>query len=195
MKLLVQAVGENVEYVIVGLIGLMLGYGVWVFNRLVSDRNLVAQAFADIDVQLKRRADLVPQLVETVKAYAAYERQTLQAVVELRARASALAERERRPSASRFGTESELGASLKRLILLQESYPQLKADQNFRDLSAKLVGVEDQLQHARRFYNGAVKQYLTRMQTFPDIIVARLLAFRSAAFFGTDDRAAVQVSL
>ena len=116
----------------------MLGYGVLVFNRLVSDRNLVAQAFADIDVQLKRRADLVPQLVETVKGYAAYERQTLQAVVELRARASALAEQERRPSASRFGAESELGASLKKLILLQENYPQLKADQNFRDLSAEI---------------------------------------------------------
>ena len=183
------------EYVIVGLIGLILGYGVWVFNRLVSDRNLVAQAFADIDVQLKRRADLVPQLVETVKGYAAYERQTLQAVVELRARASALAERERRPSASRFGTETELGASLKKLMLLQENYPQLKADQNFRDLSAKLVDIEDQLQHARRFYNGAVKQYMTRVQTFPDIIVARLFAFRSAAFFETDERAAVQVSL
>jgi LemA protein len=183
------------EYVIVGLVGLVLAYGIWLFNRLVSDRNLVAQAFADIDVQLKRRADLVPQLVETVKAYAAYERQTLQAVVELRARATGLAERERRPSASRFGTESELGASLKKLVLLQESYPQLKADQNFRDLSGKLVEVEDQLQHARRFYNGAVKQYVTRIQTFPDIIVARLLAFRTEAFFETDDRDAVKVAL
>jgi len=183
------------EYVIVVVALIALAYGIWIFNRLISDRNLVAQAFADIDVQLKRRADLVPQLVETVKGYAAYERQTLQAVVEVRARAGALAERERRPSASRFDAESELGASLKKLILLQESYPQLKADQNFRDLSAKLVDVEDQLQHARRFYNGAVKQYVTRLQTFPDIIVARLLAFRSAAFFETDDRAAVQVSL
>jgi LemA protein len=185
----------NLEYVIVVVALIVVAYGIWIFNRLISDRNLVAQAFADIDVQLKRRADLVPQLVETVKGYAAYERQTLQAVVELRARAGALAEGERRPSASRFGAESELGASLKKLILLQESYPQLKADQNFRDLSAKLVDVEDQLQHARRFYNGAVKQYVTRLQTFPDIIVARLLAFRSAAFFETDDRAAVQVSL
>ena len=94
------------EYVIVVVALIALAYGIWIFNRLVSDRNLVAQAFADIDVQLKRRADLVPQLVETVKGYAAYERQTLQAVVELRARAGALAEGERRPSASRFGAES-----------------------------------------------------------------------------------------
>ena len=181
------------EYVIVVLAVIALGYGVWVFNRLVSDRNLVAQAFADIDVQLKRRADLVPQLVETVKAYAAYEQQTLQTVVELRTRATAFTER--RPSASRFSAETELGASLKKLILLQESYPALKADQNFRDLAAKLVDTEDQLQHARRFYNGAVKQYVTRLQTFPDLVVARLFMFRSAAFFETDDRAAVQVAL
>jgi LemA protein len=192
----VRAVSEApVEYAVVAIAILALAWGIWVFNRLISDRNLVAQAFADIDVQLKRRADLVPQLVETVKAYAAYERQTLQAVVELRARASALADRERRPSASRFSAETELGASLKKLILLQESYPALKADQNFRDLSAKLVDVEDHLQHARRFYNGAVKQYLTRMQTFPDVVVAKLFAFRDAAFFETEDRAAVQVSL
>jgi len=133
--------------------------------------------------------------VETVRGYAAYAGQTLQAVVELRARASGLADSERRPSASRFNAETELGASINKLILLQENYPALKADQNFRDLSAKLVDVEDHLQHARRFYNGAVKQYLTRLQTFPDIIVARLFAFRDAAFFETDDRAPVQVSL
>jgi len=172
---------------------LALIWGVRVFNRLVSDRNLVAQAFADIDVQLKLRADLVPQLVEAVKAYAAYERQTLQAVVEMRARAAALSDG--RPNATRFGAETELGVSLKKLLLLQESYPALKADQNFRDLSAKLVGVEDQLQHARRFYNGAVKQYVTRVQTFPDLVVARLFAFRPAAFFETADRAAVPVAL
>jgi len=98
----------NLEYVIVVVLLITLACGIWIFNRLVSDRNLVAQAFADIDVQLKRRADLVPQLVETVKAYAAYEQQTLQAVVELRARASTLADKERRPSASRFSAETEL---------------------------------------------------------------------------------------
>jgi LemA protein len=181
------------EYVVGIIVLLAFVWAIWTFNRLVSDRNLVAQAFADIDVQLKRRADLVPQLVEAVKGYAAYERQTLQAVTELRTRAAALAERG--PSASRFGAETELGAALGKLMLLQENYPALKADQNFRDLAAKLVDVEDHLQHARRFYNGAVKQYLTRLQTFPDLIVARLFAFREAAFFETDDRAAVQVAL
>jgi LemA protein len=183
-----------VEFLLVALAVVVSGWGIWVFNRLVHDRNLVAQAYADIDVQLKRRADLVPQLVEAVRAYAAHERQTLQAVTELRARATAEAARSG-PSAARFGAERELGASLQKLVLLQENYPGLRADENFRDLAAKLVATEDQLQYARRFYNGAVKQYLTRLQTFPDLFIARVFAFREAAFFETDDRAPVQVAL
>jgi len=172
-------------------------YGVWVFNRLVADRNLVAQAFADIDVQLKRRADLVPRLVEVVRAYAAYERATLEAVVELRAQAqqAAASEAPRSSHAQRLAAETQLGSALARVLLLQENYPALKADANFRDLSAKLVDVEDQLQYARRFYNGAVKQFATRLQTFPELIVARLFAFRAPVFFETDERDAVQVKL
>jgi LemA protein len=180
-----------------GLIVAAGAYGVWVFNRLVADRNLVAQGFADIDVQLKRRADLVPRLVEVVRGYAAYERATLEAVVGLRAQARQAAERDA-PAGShgeRLAVEAQLGGALARVLMLQESYPQLKADANFRDLSAKLVEVEDQLQYARRFYNGAVKQYATRLQTFPELIVARLFAFRAPAFFEAEDRAAVQVQL
>jgi LemA protein len=192
---IVRATWEKpLGFALAALAVVLLGWVIWAFNRLVHDRNLVSQAFADIDVQLKRRADLVPQLVEAVRAYAAYERQTLQAVTELRARATAEAARGG-PSTARFGIERELGAWLHKLVVLQESYPGLKADQNFRDLAAKLVDAEDQLQYARRFYNGAVKQYLTRLQSFPDLIVARLFAFREAVFFETDDRAPVQVTL
>jgi LemA protein len=183
------------DIVLVAFALVVLVWGIWTFNRLVHDRNLVAQAYADIDVQLKRRADLVPPLVEAVRAYAAFERQTLQAVTELRARAAAEAARDGGASAARFDAERDLGASLQRLLVLQENYPGLRADGNFRDLAARLVEIEDHLQYARRFYNGAVKQYLTRLQTFPDLVVARLFAFRTAAFFETDDRAAVQVSL
>jgi LemA protein len=180
----------------IGLVALaVLAWGIWVFNRLVHDRNLVAQAFADIDVQLKRRADLVPRLVEVVRGYAAHERATLDAVTELRSRAAGLASRAAGPDSARFAAESGLGAALQRLMVLQENYPTLKADANFRDLSSKLVEVEDQLQYARRFYNGAVKQYVTRLQSFPDLVIARALGFRPAAFFETDDRAAVQVAL
>ena len=174
------------------VLSLLALYGAWVFNRLVSDRNLVRQAFADIDVQLKRRADLVPRLVEVVKAYAAYERATLTAVTELRSRIDAT---QAGPSTRRFELESGLGDALSRLIVLQEKYPQLKADAQFRDLAARLVEVEDHLQYARRFYNGAVKQYATRLQMFPELLVARLFAFKPAAFFASDERAAVQVQL
>ncbi len=184
-------------WIVSGVIAVAVFYGVWIFNRLIADRNQVAQGFADIDVQLKRRADLVPQLVEAVRGYAAYERATLEAVTALRAQAQLAAEhdRPRGSHAERLAAEAQLGSALGRLLLLQESYPQLKADANFRDLAAKLVEVEDHLQYARRFYNGAVKQYVTRLQRFPDLIVARLFAFRPAAFFETDDRASVPVQL
>jgi len=164
--------------------------GAWLYNRLVADRNQARQGYADIDVQLKRRADLVPQLVEAVRGYAAYEKALLTAVTELRADALRT-----EPVAERFGLERALGRQLKQLVLLQENYPQLKADANFRDLSAKLVEVEDQLQYARRFYNGAVKQYLTRLESFPDLLVARLFGFEPMPFFESDERDAVKVDL
>ncbi len=160
------------------------------YNRLIADRNLARQGYADIDVQLKRRADLVPQLVEAVRGYASYEKALLTTVTELRTNALAA-----QGGTARFALEKELGARLGQLVLLQENYPQLKADANFLDLQAKLVEVEDHLQYARRFYNGSVKQYVTRLETFPDTIVARLFGFQPLPFFETDDRAPVKVQL
>ena len=175
--------------------GAMLGLAViaplvWLYNRLVADRNLVRQGFADIDVQLKRRADLVPQLVEAVRAYAAHEKALLTSVAELRSAALAAPQ-----LVERFAHERQLGERLDRLVLLQESYPALKADANFRDLSAKLVEVEDHLQYARRFYNGAVKQYLTRIESFPDVLLAKAFGFTPMPFFETADRQPVKVAL
>lgn len=164
--------------------------GVWLYNRLVAARNLARQGFADIDVQLKRRADLVPQLVEAVRGYAAYEKALLTTVTELRS--AALADKS---LAARFGHERQLGEGLKQLVLLQEAYPQLKADANFRQLSQSLVEVEDHLQNARRFYNGAVKQYQTQLESFPDILVARVFGFAPLPFFETEEREGVRVSL
>ena len=178
------------EYAALGLALLVLAGAVVLYNRLISDRNQARQGYADIDVQLKRRADLIPRLVEVVRGYAAYEKAVLTSVTELRGAALAAP----RP-AERFERERALGASLQKLVLLQEAYPQLKADANFRDLSAKLVEVEEQLQYARRFYNGAVKQYLTRLETFPDVLVAKLFAFQPMPFFETDDRGGVRISL
>ncbi|MBI1942612.1 MAG: LemA family protein [Betaproteobacteria bacterium] len=175
-----------------GVAAALLAGVAWIYNRLVAERNLSLQGFADIDVQLKRRADLVPQLVEAVRGYAAHEKALLVSVAELRAAAIAA-----KPGAdaSRFENEKQLGARLKQVLLLQEAYPQLKADGNFRDLSAKLVDTEDQLQYARRFYNGAVKQYRNRLESFPDLVVAHSFGFRPLPFFETDDREAVKVQL
>jgi LemA protein len=177
--------------ILAAMIGLaVLAPAVWLYNRLVADRNLVRQGFADIDVQLKRRADLVPQLVEAVRAYAAHEKAVLAAVTEVRSAAVAEGDPE-----ARFAQERVLGERLERLLLLEERYPQLKADANFRDLSAKLVDVEDHLQYARRFYNGAVKEYVTRLESFPSGLVARLFGFQPMPFFATADRETIAVDL
>lgn len=174
---------------------LLVVAGVILYNRLIAARNQARQGYADIDVQLKRRADLVPQLVEAVKGYAGYEKALLTTVTELRGSAIAARARAAQGGAARFALERQLGERLQQLVLLQEAYPQLKADANFRDLAAKLVEVEDHLQYARRFYNGAVKLYVTRLESFPDLIVARLFRFGPLPFFETDDREAVKVAL
>jgi LemA protein len=130
--------------------------------------------------------------VEAVRGYAAHEKALLTSVAELRSAAVAA-----KPGvdAGRFDSERALGAKLKQLLVLQEAYPQLKADAGFRDLSAKLVEVEDHLQSARRFYNGAVKQYRDRQESFPHVLVARAFGFAPLPFFETDDREAVKVQL
>lgn len=179
-------------WVAIGGLAAVLAVAVWIYNRLIADRNLAREGFADIDVQLKRRADLVPQLVEAVRGYAAHEKALLTSVAELRSAAVAA-----KPGvdAGRFDSERQLGAKLKQVLLLQEAYPQLKADANFRDLSARLVDTEDHLQYARRFYNGAVKQYRNRLESFPHAIIAGAFGFQPLPFFETDDRQAVKVQL
>jgi LemA protein len=156
---------------------------VLLYNRLVANRNQVRQGFADIDVQLKRRADLAPRLVETVRGYAPDEKGVLTAVTELRSACLGAP-----PVLERFCHEIDLGAELRKLVALQEAYPQLKADANFRDLAAKLAEVEDQLEFARRFYNGAATQYVTRLEAFPDVFVANLFRFKPLPFFESDAR-------
>lgn len=167
--------------VMVLLAGLVL-WGVLIFNRLVRDRNQVRSAWSDIDVQLTRRHDLVPQLVEAVRAYAGYERATLSAVTELRARAEAAG-----ALRDKARLEDEMEAGLHRLIALAESYPELKADGNFLQLQRDLVETEDYLQYARRFYNGAVRIFNTRIESFPEMLVAKPFAFSQAEFFAVDD--------
>ena len=141
-------------------------------------------AWSDIDVQLARRFDLVPQLVSAVKAYADYEQATITAVTELRTRS------ERAPRlADKAALEDAIEAGLQRLVAVAERYPELKADQNFRQLQSSLTEVEDHLQYARRFYNGSVRILNTRIESFPHLLVARPLNFEQAEFFEADDAA------
>ena len=158
------------------------GYAVVIFNRLVRDRNRVKTAWSDIDVQLKRRHDLLPKLVEAVKRYADYEKATLESVTELRARS------ERAGGVNEIGAiERALGAGLGKLFALVESYPDLKADEGFLDLQRSITDVERDIQSARRYYNGAVRALNTRIESFPDLLVARTLGFRLAEYFELDD--------
>ena len=152
------------------------------FNRLVRLRNQSRTAWADIDVQLQRRHDLVPRLVEVVKGYAAHERATLTAVTELRAQAQSA-----HGAAVQGQAEDALSQALGRLIALREAYPELKANRNFAQLSAALVEVEDHLQYARRFYNGAVRDFNDGIQRFPAMLIAGVFGFRSAEFFQTEN--------
>jgi LemA protein len=163
---------------VTGSLALLVIWGIWAFNRLVRSRNRTRAAWSDIDVQLQRRHDLVPQLVDAVRAYAGYERATLTAVTELRSRseqASKLAEKAQ--------IEDELEKGLQRLVALAEAYPDLKASENFLKLQTELAAVEDHLQYARRFYNGAVRDLNTLIETFPDLFIARTFGFSAAEFF------------
>lgn len=169
---------------------LVAGAAVWIYNRLVADRNQVKNAWSDIDVQLARRHDLVPQLVSAVKGYAGYERATMVAVTELRTR-SENSER----LADKAAAEDAMELGLHRLIAVQEDYPDLKADENFRALQSSLTEVEDHLQYARRFYNGSVRIFNTRIESFPHLLLAGPLGFRLAEFFEADDQARANVEV
>ena len=180
------------KFVVLLLVLALLAWAVFAYNRLVRLRNQWRTAWADIDVQLQRRHDLVPQLVSTVGAYATHERATLDAVTELRAKALAM----RNPT-ELGAVETELEQALGRLVAVVEAYPDLKASDNFLQLQRDLVEVEEHLQFARRFYNGAVRDYNTAIERVPDVRVARATGFGPAEFFqaGADDRGPVRVSL
>lgn len=157
---------------------LLIAGAVVLYNRLIRDRNRVDGAWSDIDVQLQRRHDLVPQLVKAVDQYADYERATIEAVTALRAEAMATT------SVGKLGeAEESLSSGMMRLIALAETYPDLKANENFLQLQRELVETEDYLQFARRYYNGAVRQLNTRIETVPSNVVARLFGFAAREYF------------
>ena len=160
---------------------------VWViviYNRLVRDRQRVLTAWSDIDVQLKRRYDLIPKLVAAVEQYASYERSTLETLVELRSRTGQVID-----VGEKGLLESQIGGGLRSLMALVEAYPELKADQSFLQLQGELTEVESHIQYARRFYNGSVRNLNTRIDSFPDLLLARVFNFIPQPFFELDDAA------
>ncbi|MGE3866952.1 MAG: LemA family protein [Hyphomonadaceae bacterium] len=165
-------------------------FGVMIYNRLVTLRQNVNQAFSDIDVQLKQRHDLVPNLVETVKGYAAHERGTLEAVVAARNQATAASGVQAQAAA-----EGALTAALGKLIALAEAYPDLKANANFQQLQSELADLENKIAASRRFFNNAVGEYNTGIQQFPAVLFAGPMGFAHREFFDLGaDRAAAETA-
>ena len=160
-----------------------------VYNKLVTLRNGIGNAFAQIDVQLKRRYDLIPNLVEAVKGYASHERQTFEAVTAAREKAAASAG----SPGAQARDEQALVASVNKLLAVAESYPDLKASGNFLQLQKELANTEDRIQAARRFYNGNVRDLNTRIAVFPSSLVASMFGFKPAEFFEVESTAVRQV--
>ena len=173
---------------------LLLGYLVATFNKLIQQRNQVESSWAQIDVQLRRRHDLIPNLVETVKGYAAHERQTLEAVVA--ARQGAVEAQEAGASPGRLAEkENVLTQTLGRLFALGEAYPDLKANQNFLQLQGELAATEDKIAYARQFYNTAVQTLNTTVESLPSNIVAGVAGVKKHEYFEAGDDARGPVSV
>ncbi|WP_186394974.1 LemA family protein [Stappia sp. TSB10GB4] len=173
-------------WIVLGLIVLIGLYLVYLYNDLVRKRQMVREGWSGIDVQLKRRSDLIPNLVETVKGYATHERAALEAVTEMRARAAGI---DRNDVAGRAQAEGLLSQALGRLFAVAEAYPDLKASDNFRELQASLEKVEDTLQMARRYYNGAVRALNVVVESFPSNLVAGRFGFTQEPYFEIEDPA------
>jgi LemA protein len=171
-------------WIVIAIAAAVVIYLIVVFNRLVRQRNVVREGWSGIDVQLKRRTDLVPNLVETVKAYASHERSLFEEITARRAASVAASD-----VGGQANAERALSGSLGKLMAVAEAYPDLKANQNFLELQKELAEIEDHIQMARRYYNGAVRNLNISIQSFPDVIVARSLGFREEPFFELESRA------
>ena len=174
---------EVLLIVLLGLIVLVAIGAVVSYNRFVSQKTLIKDAWANIDTELRRRYDLIPNLVETVKGYAAHEKEVLENVTRARAMAASATG----SPAEQAAAEGPLVAALRQLMLVVENYPDLKANQNFLQLQGELTNTEDRLQTARRFYNANVRDYNRRVKQFPSMIVANVFNFAEEEFFEVED--------
>jgi len=185
---------EIVLWVLLGIIVVLLLFYVLTYNGLVKLRNQVKNAWAQIDVQLKRRYDLIPNLMETVKGYMKHERETMEAVTNARNLAQKISDS---GAAARSKAEAELSTALGRLLAVAENYPDLKANQNFLALQEELASTENKISFARQFYNDSVLNYNNKIQMFPSNIVAGMSGFKTGEFFevtAVNEREAPRVS-
>ncbi|MBS1939773.1 MAG: LemA family protein [Bacteroidetes bacterium] len=174
--------------VLLGLVVLLAFYGIAIYNKLVKLKNLVGEAWSGIDVQLKKRYDLIPNLVETVKGYAAHEKETFENVTRARAAAQQATTVEGQQAA-----EKQLNGALMNLLAVAERYPDLKANANFLALQAQLTAIEGDLEKARRYYNGNVREQNTLIESFPSNIIANMFSFAKSVFFELESPAEKQV--
>jgi LemA protein len=161
--------------IILGLLGLVILWGILTYNRFIKLINLVKEAWSGIDVQLKRRFNLIPNLIETVKGYAKHEANTLEELVNIRTGSQDVNER--------GAEEGQISKALQNLLAVAEDYPDLKASDNFRDLQASLDEIENEIQMARRYYNGTVRDHNVLVESFPSNLIAGFSKFRGAEFF------------
>lgn len=170
-------------YIVLGAVALVVVWLIAVYNGLIRSKNRVAEAFSDIDVQLKRRYDLIPNLVETVKGYMTHERETLVKLTEARTSAMTVHDNPGATLAQKEQAENMLSGTLKTLFAVSENYPELKASQNFLQLQDEISDTENKIQASRRFYNGNVRDFNTKIQVFPTNIFAGLMHFTKYEFF------------
>jgi len=173
--------------IIVIIIVLVIAFFIVAFNQAVQQRNRVDSAWSQIGVQLTRRHDLIPNLIETVKGYAAHEKSTFESVTQ--ARANAISAQQAGP-AQQAQAENVLTGALKSLFAVAEAYPDLKANQNFLNLQEELTSTEDRISYARQFYNDSVQKYNTKIQTFPTVLIAGMFGFKQREFFEAEQGAA-----
>ena len=176
-------------WIVIGIVVVLLAYAVLTYNKLVRLRNESETGWANIDVQLRRRSDLVPNLVEAVKGYAAHESQTFEEITKARTAAQQAS-----GPASAAQADAEMAPALNKLLAVSEAYPQLRASENFLALQQELADIEDKLAAARRYYNQTVYRYHTVKQSFPAVLIAGPLGFEEREFFETDQRDPVNVS-
>ncbi|WP_105374156.1 MULTISPECIES: LemA family protein [Neorhizobium] len=173
-------------YILLGIVVLVGLYVVMLYNGLVKSRQMAEEAWSGIDVQLKRRADLIPNLIETVKGYAAHEKGTFEEVVKLRNQAQAVPAGD---VAGRAQVEGLLGQALGKIIALAEAYPDLKANQNFSELQASLETIESEIQMSRRYYNGAARDLNVKVESVPSNLIASQFGFSKREYFEIENAA------